>query len=283
MNYKCECCNVSFNTPADQRRHLLTAKHMKNAEKKTPIDYETEIFNLKHEHEKELMKKDHEIEILKVKNEMYEKFFNMKQEQKNEIRDSPQPSKVSPQETDGNIDGRVFMNIMNEINEEIMLCDYEAFKKDNKEEEQEKAIFNLERNCIDDSNYKLYDLYCDLASGLVDKLPLDVIMDYLYLFIQPEDYRIPENQKNTDRVYFIKTTNTWYTELESKKNIEEILGWLRSLFQTFTNSVFAPLREKYSTNDMIYISAINNAWWLSRGISADTIIKRLVKDKKNQP
>ena len=282
MNYKCECCNVSFNTPADQRRHLLTAKHMKNSQKKTPSEYETELYNLNHEHEKEIMKMKHEIEILQLKNEMYEKFFNMMQIPKNEIRTTPPPSHIPPQETDGNIDGRVFMNIMNEINEEIMLCDYQAFKKDNKEEEQKMSIFNLERNCIDDSNYKLYDLYCNLSSAKGKDKPLDVVMDYLYLFIQPEDYRIPENQKNTDRVYFIKTSSSWYTELESKKNIEEILGWLRQLFSNFTKYVFSPIREKYSTNDMIYVSAINNAWWLSRGISADSIIKRLVKDKKNQ-
>ena len=94
MNYKCECCNVSFRTPNEHQRHLVTSKHIKNTGSKTPAEYELELLNLKHE--MEIMKKDHEIEILKVKNEMYEKFFNMKQEPKNEIRDTPQPSKVPP-------------------------------------------------------------------------------------------------------------------------------------------------------------------------------------------
>ena len=286
MNYKCECCNVSFRTPNEHKRHLVTSKHIKNTGAKTPAEYEVELINLKHE--MEMMKKDHQIELLQLKNEMYEKFFNMKQEPKNETTTTPvvssnPPSSVSPQETEGNTEGRAFLNIMNDINEEIMLCDHKAFKKDNKEEEEEKAIFSLESYMVDDSNYKLYDLYCNLTKSKGKDKALEVLMDYLYLFIQPEDYRIPENNKNTDRIYFIKTTNTWFTELESKRNIDELFGWLRTLFQSFTTNVFVPLREKHSTNDMIYVSVINNAWWLSRGISTDTIIKRLVKDKKIQP
>ena len=93
---------------------------------------------------------------------------------------------------------------MNDINQEIMLCDHKAFKKDNKEEEEEKAIFSLESYMVDDSNYKLYDLYCNLTKSKGKDKALEVLMDYLYLFIAPEDYRIPENNKNTDRIYFIK-------------------------------------------------------------------------------
>lgn len=291
MNYKCECCNVSFNTPTDQRRHLLTAKHIKNAEKKLPSEYETEIFNLKHEHEKEIMKmkhemeimkKDHQLEILQVKNEMYEKFFNMKQEPKKETTTTKQEQQP-PQETDSDIHGREFYKIVNDIKEEVERCESIDFKKDNKEEDQEMSIFNLENDNLNEENFRLYPVFCDLMKAKGEQEPMDMFMNYLQDYIQPEDYRIPENHKNTDRIYFVKTSNTYHTEVESNNLMEDLLRTITNKFNEFSQLVFQPMREKYKTETTTPIAAMNMSWWIKRRITAEGVIKRLVKDKKNQP
>jgi len=289
MNYKCECCNVSFNTPADQRRHLLTAKHIKNAEKKTPNDYETEIFNLKHEHEKEIMKmkhemeimkKDHQLEILQVKNEMYEKFFNMKQEPKKETTTTQQEQEQPPQETDSDIHGREFYKIVNDIKEEVELCDSIDFKKDNKEEDQEMSIFNLENDNLDEEHFKLYPVFCDLMKAKGEE-PMDMFMNYLEDYIQPEDYKISPNMKIADRIYFVKTSTTWHTEVESNNHMEDLLRTITNKFNEFSQLVFQPIRDKYKTESTTPIAVMNMAWWIRRGITAESVIKKLVKSKKD--
>jgi hypothetical protein len=290
MNYKCECCNVSFNTPSDQRRHLLTSKHIKNAETKTPNDYETEIFNLKHEyenelmkmkHEMEIMKKDHQIELLQVKNEMYEKFLNMKQEPKNETTTTQQEPQQSPQETESDIDGREFYKIVNDIKEEVELCESIVFKKDNKEYDQERSIFNLESDNLNEEHFKLYPLFCDLMKAKGENEPMDMFMNYLEDYIQPEDYKISPNIKTTDRIYFVKTSNTWYTEVESNNHIEDLMRTITNKFNEFSQSVFIPIRDKYKTETTPPLAIMNMSWWIRRCITTESVIKKLVKNKKD--
>jgi len=263
---------------------------MKNSEKKTPSDYETEIFNLKHEHEKEIMKmkhemeimkKDHQLEILQVKNEMYEKFLNMKQEPKNETTTTPPPSKTPPLETDSDIDGREFYKIVNQIKEEVELCDSIEFKKDNKEEEQEMSIFNLENDNLNEEHFKLYPVFCDLMKAEGQHEPMDMFMNYLEDYIQPEDYKISPNMKIADRIYFVKTSNTWHTEVESNTHMEDLIRTITNKFNEFSKLVFQPIREKYKTETTTPIALMNMTWWIRRGITAESVIKKLIKNKKN--
>ena len=113
MNYKCECCDVSFRTPNDKTRHMLTSKHLKNAGLKPPSDYELENNELKTklkdmETHIELMKAHHKIELLEQKNEMLERMLTMNiskeepiqenkpvQENKHEPIKKPEPIKKS--------------------------------------------------------------------------------------------------------------------------------------------------------------------------------------------
>lgn len=279
MNYKCECCNVSFRTPNEHKRHLATSKHIKNAGSKTPAEYEVELLNLKHE--MEIMKKDHQIELLQVKNEMYEKFFNMKQEPKKETTTTQQEQEQPPQETDTDIDGREFYKIVNEIKEEVDLCESIDFKKDNKEEDQEMSIFNLENDNLNEEHFKLYPVFCDLMKAKGEHEPMDMFMNYLEDYIQPEDYRIPKNHKNTDRIYFVKTSNTYHTEVESNTLMEDLVRTITNKFNEFSKLVFEPIREKYKTETTTPIAVMNMTWWIKRRITAEGVIKRLVKSKKD--
>ena len=115
MNYKCECCDVSFRTPNDKTRHMLTSKHLKNAGLKPPSDYElennelkTKLKDMKTDHLIELMKAHHKIELLEQKNEMLERMLTMNiskeepiqenkpvQENKHEPIKKPEPIKKS--------------------------------------------------------------------------------------------------------------------------------------------------------------------------------------------
>lgn len=279
MNYKCECCNVSFRTPNEHKRHLVTSKHLKNAGSKTPAEYEVELLNLKHE--MEIMKKDHEIEILKVKNEMYEKFFNMKQEPKKETTTTHQEPQSPPPETDSDIHGREFYKIANDIKEEVELCESIDFKKDNKEEEQEMSIFNLENDNLNEEHFKLYPVFCDLMKAKGEHEPMDMFMNYLEDYIQPEDYKISPNMKISDRIYFVKTSNTWHTEVESNNLMEDLIRTITNKFNEFSKLVFEPIRDKYKTETTTPIAVMNMAWWIRRGITAESVIKKLIKNKKN--
>lgn len=271
MNYKCECCDVSFRTPNDQARHLLTSKHMKNVGLKTPTEYETELVALKHAHQIEVMKLQHKNEILEVKNEMLQRMVAMKQEHQ----------VIQPQEEDLNIEGREFYKISDEIKEHVELCDPTAFRKDNKEQDQEMSIFNLNNNNTNDDSFNLYSLFCELMESKGDEQPINMFMNYLEDFIQPEDYKISSNMKKTDRLYLIKTPNTWYTETESNRQMEDLIGCIKNKLNEFTNLVFRPIRDKYKTETTQPLSIMNNAWWVKRGIVAETIIKKLVKNKKD--
>lgn len=279
MNYRCECCNVSFRTPNEHKRHLQTSKHIKNAGLKTPAEYEVELLNLKHE--MEIMKKDHQLEILQVKNEMYEKFFNMKQEPKKETTTTQQEQEQPPQETDSDIHGREFYKIVNDIKEEVELCDSIDFKKDNKEEDQEMSIFNLENDNLDEEHFKLYPVFCDLMKAKGEHEPMDMFMNYLEDYIQPEDYKISPNMKIADRIYFVKTSNTYHTEVESNNHMEDLLRTITNKFNEFSKLVFQPIREKYKTETTTPIAAMNMGWWIKRRITAEGVIKRLVKSKKD--
>ena len=279
MNYKCECCNVSFRTPNEHKRHLVTSKHIKNAGSKTPAEYEVELLNLKHE--MEIMKKDHEIEILKVKNEMLEKFLNMKQEPKKETTTTQQEQQQPPQETDSDIHGREFYKIVNDIKEEVELCESIDFKKDNKEEDQEMSIFNLENYNLDEEHFKLYPVFCDLMKAKGEHEPMDMFMNYLEDYIQPEDYKISPNMKITDRIYFVKTTTTWHTEVESNNLMEDLMRTITNKFNEFSQLVFQPIRDKYKTESTTPIAVMNMAWWIRRGITSESVIKKLIKNKKD--
>jgi len=293
MNYKCECCNVSFNTPADQRRHLLTVKHIKNAEKKTPNDYESEIFNLKHEHEKEIMKMKHEMELLKkdyehklelanTKIDMYKDFMDLKKETPTTQEPLSQPPQDT-EETDENIDGSLIESISSSINEELDLCKPMIFRKDNEEEEQEKSICELKKDSVNEENFKLYDLYCNLASTKDRKVAMDYFMDYLYNFIQLEDYRVSKNNRHIDRIYFIKTRNTWCSEMESKERMCSIVTEIHKRLVAFSVHVYNPLRNKYSTTYTEKSQSISNGWLYNIGLTDSYVVKRLVKDKLSQP
>ena len=278
MNYKCECCNVSFRTPNEHKRHLVTSKHIKNTGTKTPAEYEDELMKMKHE--MEMMKKDHQIELLQVKNEMYEKFFNMKQEPKNETTTTQQEPQQPPQETESDIDGREFYKIVNDIKEEVELCESVVFKKDNKQEDQEMSIFNLESDNLNEEHFKLYPLFCDLMKAKGEHETMDMFMNYLEDYIQPEDYKISPNIKKTDRIYFVKTRNMYHTEVESNNHMEDLIRTITNKFNEFSQLVFIPIRDKYKTETTPPLAIMNMSWWIRRCITTESVIKRLVKDKK---
>ena len=278
MNYKCECCNVSFRTPNEHKRHLVTSKHIKNTGTKTPAEYENELIKMKHE--MEMMKKDHQIELLQLKNEMYEKFFNMKQEPKNETTTTQQEPQQPPQETESDIDGREFYKIVNDIKEEVELCESVVFKKDNKQEDQEMSIFNLESDNLNEEHFKLYPLFCDLMKAKGEHETMDMFMNYLEDYIQPEDYKISPNIKKTDRIYFVKTRNMYHTEVESNNHMEDLIRTITNKFNEFSQLVFIPIRDKYKTETTPPLAIMNMSWWIRRCITTESVIKRLVKDKK---
>jgi hypothetical protein len=227
------------------------------------------------------MKKDHELELLQVKNEMLEKFLNMKQEPKKETTTTQQEQEQPPQETDTDIHGREFYKIVNDIKEEVELCESIDFKKDNKEEDQEMSIFNLENDNLNEENFKLYPLFCDLMKAKGENEPMDMFMNYIEDYIQPEDYKISPNMKISDRIYFVKTLNTWHTEVESNNHMEDLVRTITNKFNEFSKLVFEPIRDKHKTDSTTPIAAMNLAWWIKRRITAEGVIKRLIKSKKD--
>jgi len=170
---------------------------------------------------------------------------------------------------------------VNDIKEEVELCESIVFKKDNKEYDQERSIFNLESDNLNEEHFKLYPLFCDLMKAKGENEPMDMFMNYLEDYIQPEDYKISPNIKTTDRIYFVKTSNTWYTEVESNNHIEDLMRTITNKFNEFSQSVFIPIRDKYKTETTPPLAIMNMSWWIRRCITTESVIKKLVKNKKD--
>jgi hypothetical protein len=109
---------------------------------------------------------------------------------------------------------------------------------------------------------------------------MDMFMNYLEDYIQPEDYKISPNIKKTDRIYFVKTRNMYHTEVESNNHMEDLIRTITNKFNEFSQLVFIPIRDKYKTETTPPLAIMNMSWWIRRCITTESVIKRLVKDKK---
>ena len=265
--YECKLCNTTCRSAYDLRQHFQTPKHLKNEEKEQEDQ----------EKDKDLIIQQRDIEIMKLKteNEAIMKMYKMLLDTiNNGIQSKPLvlPKNTNEEEPKEPFEGTSFQYATEETKTNVSECNVPFFIDDHLEQEQELDIINLRKTNIDNTNFPLYDLFCDLKGCETTEEATNKALEYFTDQFNVEDYK-EYNKTTTDRIYFGDKDKKWFTCSKSTTLLQELLdGVLCQLF-SFEKSVYTPLETKYNnpTKGKLYIRLGQ--------VKISKIIYKLLKDK----
>jgi len=270
--YECKLCNTTCRSAYDLRQHFQTPKHLKNEEKEQEDQ----------EKDKDLIIQQRDIEIMKLKaeNEAIMKMYKMLLDTINkDIQPKPLvlplPKNTIEEEPEEPFEGIPFEHATEETKTNVSECNVPFFINEHLEQEQELDIVNLRKTNIDNTNFPLYDLFCELKGSETTEEAHKLFSEYFTEMFNVEDYK-EYNKTTTDRIYFGDKDKKWFTCSKSTTLLQELVDSVIIELFAFDKKVFIPLETKYNNEKVASLYArfgCRNVFKISK------IIYTLIKDK----